>query len=41
MTLFFPDYDFEVESKVMMYVLHLDTPLLLADIPAIQVSQPR
>jgi len=28
MTLYFPDYDFEVESKVMMDVLHLDTPAL-------------
>jgi len=28
MTLYFPDYDFEVESKVMMDVLHLDTPSL-------------
>jgi exodeoxyribonuclease-5 len=31
MTLYFPDYDFEVESKVMMDVLHLDTPSLPAD----------
>jgi len=28
MTLWFPDYNFEVESKVMMDVLHLDTPSL-------------
>ena len=28
MTLYFPDYDFEVESKVMIDVLHLDTPSL-------------
>jgi exodeoxyribonuclease-5 len=28
MSLYFPDYDFEVESKVMMDVLHLDTPAL-------------
>ena len=28
MTLYFPDYDFEVESKVMMDVLNLDTPAL-------------
>jgi exodeoxyribonuclease-5 len=28
MTLYFPDYDFEVESKVLMDVLHLDTPAL-------------
>ncbi len=28
MELYFPDYDFEVESKVMMDVLHLDTPAL-------------
>ena len=28
MVLYFPDYDFEVESKVMMDVLHLDTPSL-------------
>ncbi|MCU0472307.1 MAG: AAA family ATPase [Bacteroidales bacterium] len=31
MTLYFPDYDFEVESKVMMDVLHLDTPSLPAE----------
>jgi exodeoxyribonuclease-5 len=31
MTLYFPDYDFEVESKVMMDVLHLDTPALPAE----------
>ena len=31
MTLFFPDYDSEVESKVMMDVLHLDTPALPAE----------
>jgi exodeoxyribonuclease-5 len=31
MTLYFPDYDFEVESKVMMDVLHLDTPTLPAE----------
>jgi exodeoxyribonuclease V len=31
MTLYFPDYDFEVESKVLMDVLHLDTPALPAD----------
>jgi exodeoxyribonuclease-5 len=28
MTLWFPDYNFEVESKVIMDVLHLDTPSL-------------
>lgn len=28
MTLRFPDYNFEVESKVLMDVLHLDTPAL-------------
>jgi exodeoxyribonuclease-5 len=28
MELYFPDYDFEIESKVMMDVLHLDTPAL-------------
>lgn len=28
MTLWFPDYNFELESKVMMDVLHLDTPSL-------------
>jgi exodeoxyribonuclease-5 len=28
MELYFPDYNFEVESKVMMDVLHLDTPAL-------------
>ncbi len=31
MTLYFPDYDFEVESKVMMDVLHLDSPSLPAE----------
>jgi exodeoxyribonuclease-5 len=31
MTLWFPDYDFEVESKVILDVLHLDTPSLPAD----------
>lgn len=31
MTLYFPDYDFEVESKVMIDVLHLDTPALPAE----------
>ena len=31
MTLYFPDYDFEVESKVMLDVLHLDTPALPAE----------
>jgi ATP-dependent exoDNAse (exonuclease V), alpha subunit - helicase superfamily I member len=31
MTLYFPDYDFEVESKVMIDVLHLDTPSLPAE----------
>ena len=31
MTLYFPDYDFELESKVMMDVLHLDTPALPPD----------
>jgi exodeoxyribonuclease-5 len=31
MVLKFPDYDLEVESKVMMDVLHLDTPALPAD----------
>ncbi|MCX6302028.1 MAG: AAA family ATPase [Bacteroidia bacterium] len=31
MTLYFPDYDFEVESKVIMDVLHLDTPALPAE----------
>jgi len=31
MTLYFPDYDFEVESKVIIDVLHLDTPSLPAE----------
>jgi exodeoxyribonuclease V len=31
MTLYFPDYDFEVEAKVMIDVLHLDTPSLPAE----------
>lgn len=31
MVLKFPDYDIEVESKVMMDVLHLDTPALPSD----------
>ena len=31
MVLKFPDYDLEVESKVMMDVLHLDTPALPSD----------
>jgi len=31
MTLWFPDYEFEVESKVMLDVLHLDTPALPAE----------
>ncbi len=31
MTLRFPDYDFEVESKVLLDVLHLDTPSLPPD----------
>jgi exodeoxyribonuclease V len=31
MTLYFPDYDFEIESKVMIDVLHLDTPSLPAE----------
>jgi exodeoxyribonuclease-5 len=31
MVLYFPDYDFELESKVMMDVLHLDTPSLPPD----------
>jgi len=31
MTLWFPDYNFELESKVMIDVLHLDTPSLPAD----------
>jgi exodeoxyribonuclease V len=31
MVLKFPDYDIEVESKVMIDVLHLDTPALPAD----------
>jgi exodeoxyribonuclease-5 len=31
MTLYFPDYDFELESKVMIDVLHLDTPSLPAE----------
>jgi len=31
MTLRFPDYDFEVESKVLLDVLHLDTPALPPD----------
>ncbi len=31
MTLYFPDYNFELESKVMMDVLHLDTPALPAE----------
>jgi exodeoxyribonuclease-5 len=31
MVLKFPDYDMEIESKVMMDVLHLDTPALPSD----------
>jgi exodeoxyribonuclease V len=31
MVLKFPDYDLEIESKVMMDVLHLDTPALPSD----------
>jgi exodeoxyribonuclease-5 len=31
MTLWFPDYNFEVESKVILDVLHLDTPALPPD----------
>ena len=31
MTLWFPDYNFEVESSVMLDVLHLDSPSLPAD----------
>jgi len=31
MELYFPDYNFEVESKVLMDVLHLDTPALPAE----------
>lgn len=31
MTLWFPDYDFEIESKVLIDVLHLDTPSLPPD----------
>lgn len=31
MILNFPDYDLEIESKVMLDVLHLDTPALLSD----------
>lgn len=31
MTLWFPDYNFEVESKVIMDVLHLDSPSLPSD----------
>jgi ATP-dependent exoDNAse (exonuclease V) alpha subunit len=31
MTLKFPDYDLEIETKVMMDVLHLDTPALPAE----------
>jgi exodeoxyribonuclease-5 len=31
MELYFPDYDFETESKVMMDVLHLDSPSLPQD----------
>ena len=31
MDLYFPDYDLEVESKVMLDVLHLDTPALPSD----------
>jgi exodeoxyribonuclease-5 len=31
MTLYFPDYDFEVDSKVLLDVLHLDTPALPAE----------
>lgn len=31
MTLYFPDYNFEVESKVLLDVLHLDTPALPPD----------
>jgi len=31
MTLSFPDYNFEIESKVMIDVLHLDSPSLPAD----------
>jgi exodeoxyribonuclease V len=31
MLLYFPDYDLELESKVMLDVLHLDTPALPSD----------
>jgi exodeoxyribonuclease V len=31
MVLYFPDYDLEIESKVMLDVLHLDTPSLPPD----------
>ncbi len=31
MTLWFPDYNFEIDSKVMIDVLHLDSPSLPAD----------
>ena len=31
MVLKFPDYNLEIESKVMMDVLHLDTPALPSD----------
>ncbi len=31
MTLYFPDYDLELDSKVMLDVLHLDTPALPPD----------
>ena len=31
MVLKFPDYDLEIESKVMLDVLHLDTPALPSD----------
>jgi exodeoxyribonuclease-5 len=31
MVLYFPDYDYEVDSKVLMDVLHLDTPALPAE----------
>lgn len=31
MALYFPDYDLELESKVMLDVLHLDTPALPSD----------
>jgi exodeoxyribonuclease-5 len=31
MVLYFPDYDYEVDSKILMDILHLDTPALPAE----------